>query len=109
MKTLKEIEKNINILKEKIMCQEIGNDSYYLSPLYHEQLLKLSALEHEAEVLKGKSPPIQINFSDCSETKKKILKEIISEEGICFANNYKDLSDTDLVFLNNLRKKSKKI
>ena len=96
MKTLKEIEKNINILKEKIMRQEIGNDSYYLSPLYHEQLLKLSALEHEAEVLKGKSPPIQI-------------KEIISEEGICFANNYKDLSDTDLVFLNNLRKKSKKI
>lgn len=109
MKTLPEIENSINILKEKIMCQEIGNDSYYLSPLYHEQLLKLEALEHEAEVLKGKSLPIKTDLSNCSENKKNILEQIIKDEGLCFANNYKDLSDTDLVFLNNLRKKSKKI
>ena len=31
MKTLDELEKEISCLKEQIMCQEIGNDSYYLS------------------------------------------------------------------------------
>ena len=108
MKTLAEIEKSINILKEKIMCQEIGNDSYFLSPLYHEQLIKLNALEYEAEVLKGKTLPLQIDLSDCSETKRNILKQITEEEGICFASNYKDLNEEDLIFLNNIRKKIKK-
>ncbi len=106
MKNLDEIEKEINDLKEKIMCQEIGNDSYYLSTLYHEQLLKLRALESEAEVLRGKSLPIKINFDKYPPVKRDILSKIALENGIYFANNYKDLKVNDLLFLESLYKKN---
>ena len=108
MKTLDEIEKEISYVKEQIKCQEIGNDSYYLSALYHEQLLRLEALEEEASVLSGKSVPIEVDFDKYPPEKCNLLKKIAEQNGICFANNYKDLNIEDLRFLNNLCKKIKK-
>ena len=106
MKTLDELEKEISCLKEQIMCQEIGNDSYYLSALYHEQLLRLEALEEEASVLSGKSVPIEVYFDKYPPEKCSLLKKIAEQNGICFANNYKDLNVDDLKFLNHLCKKN---
>ncbi len=106
MKTLDEIKKEILILKDKILCQNIGNDSYYMSPLFHKQLLQLEALEHEADVLNGKSAPIIINLDEYPPQKQEILKKIIKENGTTFANNYKDLSLNDLIFLMDINKKN---
>ena len=108
MKTLDEIEKDITELKDRILCQEVGNDSYYLSPLYHEQLLMLHALENEAAVLKGKSLPIKLDFEKYPPDKQIFLKNIVNEKGLSFAHNYKDLSADELNFLWNLIKKSHK-
>ena len=108
MKTLDEIEKNIIQLKEQILCQEIGNDSYYLSPLYHEQLIKLEALEREADVLKGKALPLMMDFEKYPPEKSILLQKIAKENDLIFANNYKDLSTDELIFLYNLIKKNNK-
>ena len=108
MKTLDEIENEISLLKDNILCQEIGNDSYYISPLYHEQLIQLQALENEADVLRGKVIPVKINFEDYPPEKRILLKKISKTSGLCFAHNYKDLNTTELDFLYNLIKKNHK-
>lgn len=47
MKTLQQIKKEIASLQDEILCQEIGNDFYYTSPLYRKHILALQALENE--------------------------------------------------------------
>lgn len=106
MKTLDEINEEIKVLNEKILCQEIGNDSYYLSAQYHEQLLQLEALKIEADVLSGKIPPVYENFDKYPPEKQAVLKKITESRGIYFASNYKDLPLKDLLYLENLMKKN---
>ena len=108
MKTLDEIRKDINILKDQIFCQEIGNDTYYLSPTYHEQLLKLEALEHEADVLCGKSLAVILDFDTYPPSKRKMLKKISEANGTNFDCNYKDLKLEDLKTIIKINKKNNK-
>ncbi len=96
MKTLEQLENEISQLKHEILCQETGNESYYISPLYHQHLLKLEALEHEASVLKGKAAPLQINFDDLPENQRLILNDLAAEQGQWFAASYSSLSEADL-------------
>ena len=52
MKTLQQISREIRALQEEMMCQKIGNDFYYTSPLYRRHTLALTALEAEKEAIK---------------------------------------------------------
>lgn len=56
MTTLDHIKEQLKYLRNEILCQDIGNDTYYSSPLYHEHLLKLAELETEEQFLEGKIP-----------------------------------------------------
>ena len=47
MKTLQQIKKEIATLQDEILCQKIGNDFYYTSPLYRKHILALQTLENE--------------------------------------------------------------
>lgn len=96
MKTLYEIEDSIKKLKNEIFCHEIGNDMYFTSPLYHEHLLKLNALENEAQVLKGKSAPIQIDFKGLCPQQSEFLQGLAEQNGIWFADSYQNLNAGDL-------------
>lgn len=62
MKTLDEITAEIHETKERIFCQEAGNDMYYTSPLYHRHLAQLQDLEREQSILLGKSAPFYCDF-----------------------------------------------
>lgn len=106
MKTLDELKLEMEQVKEKIMCQEIGNSSCYLSPIYHELLIKLEGLEREIEFLSGKSAFADVNFEDYPPIKRDILKKISEEYGVAFVSNYKDLSADDLRFLYGLMKEN---
>lgn len=105
MKTLDELEKDAAIVRDRIKCQEIGNDSCYLSPIYHELIIKLEALNCEIDYLRGKTTLSELNFDEYPLEKRKILKKIAQEYGQCFVSNYKDLSLKDLRFLYALMKK----
>ena len=72
MKTLDNINNDIKNLKEEMFCQEVGNDFYYTSPLYHKHLIRLHALEHERDILLGKEPPLKMNF-DTYDNNKQIM------------------------------------
>ncbi len=97
MKTLNEIEDEIEKLKEQMICQEIGHDSYYSSPLYHKNLLRLQALEQEEQVLKGKMAPISISFDGLSIKKQHLLHDIAESHGFWCADYCRELKETDLI------------
>ncbi len=92
MKDLNTLEKEIKQLQNIITCQETGNDSYYISPLYHEHLIKLEALQNERAVLLGKTAPQQINFGAYPLDKREILDIMAQENGIWYANSCKNLT-----------------
>lgn len=96
MKTLDNINNDITNLKEEIFCQEMGNDFYYSSPLYHKHLIRLHALEHERNILLGKEPPVKINFEDCADDKKILLKKVAEAEGEYFAHECRDFKTKDI-------------
>jgi len=92
MKDLNTLEQEIKCLKDIITCQETGNDSYYISPLYHEHLIKLEALKNERAVLLGKTAPQQISFCAFPQDKREILDMMAQENGIWYANSCKNLT-----------------
>lgn len=100
MKTLDNINNDIANLKEEIFCQEMGNDFYYSSPLYHKHLIRLHALEHERNILLGKEPPVKINFDGYTDDKKILLKKVAATEGEYFAHECRDLKAEDISVLN---------
>ncbi len=97
--TMKELEDKIIKIKEEIFCHENGDDSYYISPLYHKHLLELQALENEKLMLSGKIEPVFIDFNDCEPEKKLILQIIAKRYGYWFADSCRDLSIKDLLKL----------
>lgn len=96
MKTLDNINNDIENLKEEMFCQEVGNDFYYTSPLYHKHLIRLHALEHERDILLGKQPPLKMNFDIYDNDKRILLKNIATKEGEYFANECCDLKTEDI-------------
>jgi hypothetical protein len=96
MKTLDNINNDIENLKEEMFCQESGNDFYYTSPLYHKHLIRLHALEHERDILLGKQPPLKMNFDVYNNNKRILLKNIAAKEGEYFANECCDLKTEDI-------------
>ena len=99
MKTLDNINNDIKNLKKEMFCQEVGNDFYYTSPLYHKHLIRLHALEHERDILLGKEPPLKMNFDTYDNNKQIMLKNIAKQEGEYFANECRDLKAEDICIL----------
>lgn len=100
MKTLDEINNEIKFIKELIFCQENGNDSYYSSPLYHRHLLQLEALEHERDVLSGKSSPDKVDFKDCSVEKQILLNSVAKKNGYWFAKECREYNNNEIKQIN---------
>jgi hypothetical protein len=48
---IKELKKRIENQKQRMECQEIGNDLYYTSPSYKRDSRVLSTLENELKTL----------------------------------------------------------
>lgn len=55
MKTLYQIQKEIENLQDEILCQKIGNDFYYTSPLYRLHFQRLSKLHAQKNALKNQN------------------------------------------------------
>lgn len=91
-----EIEVKIKKIKEEIFCHENGDDSYYISPLYHQHLIELQALENEKLMLTGKIEPKTADFSVYETKKARLLKNLAKRYGYWFADSCRDLSVEDL-------------
>ena len=98
--SLDELENKIKKIREEIFCQENGNDSYYISPAYHQHLLELQALENEMLSLTGKIEPIVDNFQDCEPERKSMLLSLANRFGYYIADSCRELNLTDLEILN---------
>ena len=91
-----EIEAKIKKIKEEIFCHENGDDSYYISPLYHQHLIELQALENEKLMLTGKIEPAAKSFTGYELAKSKLLQQLAKRYGYWFADSCRELNVDDL-------------